>query len=74
VQAGVPTADIIAARIREQLARASATLGFSLSASIGVAAYWDAASATALLRAADAAAYAAKRQGRDRVAVAAQTA
>lgn len=67
--AGVESAVEIGTRIRRLLAEELSDAGFPLSVSLGASTYpFDGAKATALLRAADQALYAAKAGGKDRVA------
>lgn len=68
-EAGADAALALGARLREELARAMADAGFPLTISAGISTFpFDGNGATALIRAADQALYAAKNEGKNRVA------
>jgi diguanylate cyclase (GGDEF)-like protein len=68
-EAGVDAAEAMGTQIRRLLAEGLTDAGFPLHISAGISTYpFDGAKATALLRAADQALYAAKAAGKDRVA------
>jgi diguanylate cyclase (GGDEF)-like protein len=68
-EAGADAAEALGGQLRSALARGLTDAGFPLRISIGISTYpFDGAGATALLRAADQALYAAKSAGKDRMA------
>lgn len=68
-EAGADAAEVMGTQIRRLLAEGLTDAGFPLHISAGISTYpFDGAKATALLRAADQALYAAKAAGKDRVA------